>query len=372
MNQLKKWLSSMVCAVMLLGLLSGYSAYALEPLDTELSTAVTETVATPPRELIIESYSVAELDNHPEVIKRLEDAGIYDDIITTYDSLLKNPDAIILENVNKILSEPNSDIAPLTMSELQSILDIYGREDAYNSLKSEASAMQILLIDSPSSKAVSNIGVIMTGVDASGIEVYLVQVGIPVNITGSIVGYRLNQKNWSSTPIFKDSFKKYAIGNGSAYYVKNAVEYVKEKFDFDVTISCGTESKREKNSVYRYNFTAGAYNDITANGGQRHHYVSQDALKAYDFNVRKAWTIRMMAADHLKLSNSGSGTKAQNFRNQEKLHLKNKTYQNLLDMEMADFAAQSDSDGYFKNLKEKYRDEIIACTAAYQKMFGIF
>lgn len=41
-------------------------------------------------------------------------------------------------------------------------------------------------------------------------------------------------------------------------------------------------------------------------------------------------------------------------------------------MEMADFAAKSDSDGNFKNLKEKYRDEIIACTAAYQKMFGIF
>lgn len=114
----------MVCAVMFLGLLSGYSAYALEPLDTESSTTVTETVATPPRELFVESYSVAELDNHPEVIKRLDDAGIYDDIMAKYDSLLENPDAIILENVNKILSEPNSDVAPLTMSELQSILDM--------------------------------------------------------------------------------------------------------------------------------------------------------------------------------------------------------------------------------------------------------
>ena len=88
MNQLKKWLSGVLCAVVLLGMVSEYPAYALKPFDAGQDTTEVEPARTQPGNLIVERYSLAELDEHPEVIEYFKDVGIYDDITAEYSQML--------------------------------------------------------------------------------------------------------------------------------------------------------------------------------------------------------------------------------------------------------------------------------------------
>lgn len=380
MNQLKKWLSGVLCAVVLLGMVSEYPAYALKPFDAGQDTTEVEPARTQPGNLIVERYSLAELDEHPEVIEYFKDVGIYDDITAEYSQMLEHPDEAILENVNESLWEADPDATPMTMDELKDIQTRYDLEDsAYEALATEAEDMEVILYhyEATGSQTTRDLpfsgGTVTVALTNSGIHYYLTNVGDPIDhISGEVWGYRLNGSNWYNAPILHDTFESFLVDDGTLYYKQIKAEYVKEKFEDRIVLTQNGVSQVKSNigedDRIRYCFAVGPYKDIFANGGERHHFVSQTALKAYGFDTRAACCIRMVQADHKKLSNTGNKV---SYHNKEKEHLKNKTYSDLLQMETDDFKAQPDPDGKYRNLKVKYSDEITVCIKQYEDMFGV-
>ena len=109
---------------------------------------------------------------------------------------------------------------------------------------------------------------------------------------------------------------------------------------------------------------------MAALGGERHHFISQNTLSTYNYDVNKAYAIRMTHADHVLTSNWGSSTAAKNFRALESQYLANKQYKELIMLEVEDFTSKQDSYGR-ENLGTKYSPEIAACAIYYQDLFGI-
>lgn len=93
-------------------------------------------------------------------------------------------------------------------------------------------------------------------------------------------------------------------------------------------------------------------------------------MSAYDYDVNKAYAIRMTHADHVLTGNWGSSAAAKNFRARESQYLANKQYKDLIMLEVEDFTSKQDSYGR-ENLGTKYSPEIAACAIYYQNLFGI-
>ena len=188
-------------------------------------------------------------------------------------------------------------------------------------------------------------------------------------ISGEITLYQMSGTSWNKKTT--KSFSKTNVRNGVIYTWSVKKWAVKEKFEYDITVTDNglTEQfdNKNENNYYRYNFVAGAFDDITPNGGERHHFVSQSALSENGYSTKTAYSIRMMTADHRNTGSYGN----QNYVKQESALLKNRQYEDLLQKEVNDFKAKRDCDGIERNLQLKYHMEIITCLVEYEKLFGI-
>ena len=121
----------------------------------------------------------------------------------------------------------------------------------------------------------------------------------------------------------------------------------------------------------RYNFVAGPYTSITANGGERHHFVASNSIYLTGWNTSTAPAIRMIYRDHLNTPNWGNGTTQTLFRSQEVSYLRAGQYQTLLQMEVDGLKASPDSEGTYSNLADKYYDQLIYSLYLAEQYFGI-
>ena len=188
-------------------------------------------------------------------------------------------------------------------------------------------------------------------------------------ISGTITRYFLNDETWAK----KDSktFSKSIVTNGPVYTWRVQKWGVKEKFEYNITVKDNGKSHKydniNKHILSRYNFEAKPYDSFSANGGQRHHFIASAALSKNNFNSRKAYCIRMMAADHRKTGSYGSAA----YVNQVSDLLKNKKYEEALQKEVDDFKSNNDTEGIAGSLQQKYYNEVVICLANYTKLFGI-
>lgn len=188
-------------------------------------------------------------------------------------------------------------------------------------------------------------------------------------VTGTVTRYTLNDTSWVRQT--QRAVEKNNVMNGvvDAWFVSKWA--VKEKFEYDLVIVDNGVTNRfnniNKNNNYRYNFDAQPYNSFTANGGQRHHFVSQSALNSNGYNSNTAYCIRMMTADHRKTGSYGNTS----YVNQESQMLKNRQYEALLQKEVNDLKSKQDCDGIAGTLQQKYNDEVVTCLFQYERLFGI-
>lgn len=188
-------------------------------------------------------------------------------------------------------------------------------------------------------------------------------------VTGTVTRYTLNDTSWVRQT--QRAVEKNNVMNGvvDAWFVSKWA--VKEKFEYDLVIVDNGVTNRfnniNKNNYYRYNFDAQPYNSFTANGGQRHHFVSRSALNSNGYNSNTAYCIRMMTADHRKTGSYGNTS----YVNQESQMLKNRQYEALLQKEVNDLKSKQDCDGIAGTLQQKYNDEVVTCLFQYERLFGI-
>lgn len=209
-------------------------------------------------------------------------------------------------------------------------------------------------------------------VSASSFTIHaaLIDFNDPVDkVTGTVTLYGLNNTSWEKKT--QRSIDKKNVTNGVVDTWLISKRAVKEKFEYDlVAIDNGVTNKfnnLNKNDYYRYNFDAQPYNAFEANGGQKHHFVSQSALRQNGYNTNTAYCIRMMTADHRKTGSYGNSS----YVSQESQMLKNKQYEALLRKEVDDLKSKQDCDGIAGTLQQKYNNEVTTCLFHYERLFGI-
>lgn len=205
---------------------------------------------------------------------------------------------------------------------------------------------------------------------AFSIHAALIDYNDPLDkVTGTVTRYTLNDTLWVRQTQRTIDSKNVMNGVVDTWWVSKWA--VKEKFEYDLVIVDNGVTNRfnsiNKNDYCRYNFDAQPYNSFTANGGQRHHFVSQSALSSNSYNSNTAYCIRMMTADHRKTGSYGNSS----YVNQESQMLRNRQYEALLRKEVDDLKSKQDCDGIAGTLQQKYNDEVVTCLFQYERLFGI-
>lgn len=190
---------------------------------------------------------------------------------------------------------------------------------------------------------------------------------------GSYTHYRLDNTRWVNVNKGPINFRCTRITNGPIYMWYADKYWVKEKFEYEITITDNGTSEKftddgiESNRNTRYNFESKPYNRLTANGGQRHHFIPAASLTANGFNSNEAYCIRMMTADHKLTGSYGSSSYVRNITTL----LSNGQYHDAIEHEVNDLKATSDSEGQYTSLQQKYYVHVINCIYYYKQLFGL-
>ncbi len=115
----------------------------------------------------------------------------------------------------------------------------------------------------------------------------------------------------------------------------------------------------------------GAFKDVQALGGERHHFTSKDSLTAAGFNSNNAAAIRMMTNDHANTPSWGSGSAAILYRSTELALLREGKYREALQLAVDGLKAAPCSDGKYSNLQVKYYNEVVRALFLSELYFGI-
>lgn len=196
----------------------------------------------------------------------------------------------------------------------------------------------------------------------SGLNVTIVIIGAnPITrIHGTIYKNENVNGKWNRA-VASSSFNKQAVKTGLLHSWKTPKNKVSDSFTYTVTVENDGQRfvyNETEHKYQRYNFAAGAYNSLEALGGERHHFVSRDALTKAKFNAQTAPSIRMMKDDHLLTPNWGRGALADAYRAKEGEFLKAQKYYELLNWELEEFGKLQDPERKFSSLKAKYAPEL--------------
>lgn len=321
---------------------------------------------------ILEKVELDEIDDDEALYTYLEEFNGFEILKEEYENLSEHINMDLVSYINESLEGELEN--ELTLEDVEDLTNRYGLED---SAEDYIKANHELIVERDElTRQVSNVWYITYWTTNAGFSIKIAQVGDRLDVVrGSVSLYRMNGSSWHSSSIGKKTFSKSQVGNGTVFTWSIPAEYVKEKFEYSITVSEDVTTRRYDNigddDQLRFNFAAGKYNSLEAKGGERHHFVSQDALKSGNYSTNTAYCIRMTRDDHMKTGSYGSSTASRTYREEEKKLLKDKKYRELLQKEVDDFKAKKDPDGEFKNLSVKYYDEILICLAQYEKLFGI-
>lgn len=207
----------------------------------------------------------------------------------------------------------------------------------------------------------------------SGLSIVINGIGkSKVNVKGTLFNHRANGYDWVLNK--QTNIDKTVSTNGVVYQWNVPKYYVADYFTYNLVASSdGDTFKFERNDRFyqRYNFVVGYYSSMKAIGGERHHFVSNNALKATGFNSNKAPAVVMKNLDHAKTKSWGNSAAAVAYRNQEVNLIKAKKYKELIAMEVKGFTDAEDVDGKYQNLKVKYYDALVQLTLMTEQYFGI-
>ncbi|MBH0333016.1 hypothetical protein ABH14_25260 [Brevibacillus brevis] len=175
-------------------------------------------------------------------------------------------------------------------------------------------------------------------------------------VTGTITKYHLNGKNGNWVADRSVHIAQNLKGNGVFYTWDTPIAAVKDSFEYDlVIVDKGIKHPRNSNGEkhpFRYNFDVEPYNKLAALGGQRHHFVSRDALSRGGYDSNLAPAVRMLVSDHYNTPNYGGATK---YRDEELVLLNAGKFEELLEKEIQGFKDAKDSEEIYSNLFTKYQ-----------------
>ena len=123
-----------------------------------------------------------------------------------------------------------------------------------------------------------------TGDTSFRLKIYDIETGNPIeNVTGTVQMYYLQQGSWRAGP--KEDINTgplTAFDAGVVFTWDLDKHYVEEYFVCDITILDNgitySYSNRSDHHIIRTNYEAGPYSSLSANGGQRHHFIAATAL----------------------------------------------------------------------------------------------
>lgn len=330
------------------------------PLFAQLNVSTNEDTS------ILEMLSIDEIETNQEL----------NNFITEHNGfeLIEQEQGELRESVyTQIISEAGND---LSIDDIEELNDRYSLSEPLDEYLEPY--QQILVERNATTKAIDNVWYLTYYTSGSSFSIKVLNIHSNVSdpldsLSGNLYLYRLSKRTWykeSQVPIAKTQIK-----SGNVYTWNISSKYVKEKFEYDLTIVEDgvkwTYNNIDKDNHVRYNFDAGPYSTISANGGERHHFVSSYALGNTGYNTSSAYAIRMMYDDHIKTGSWGSSASSTTYRNEEVSLINNGKYQDLLQKEVDDLKSKRDSEGSRMNLCSKYYDEVIECLYAYEKLFGL-
>lgn len=313
-----------------------------------------------------EQMSVDKAMSSPEIVRFLEESGELDDFYQIQDELRENQYNISATQARTITGD--NSISNQYVQQLTEKYNLLIPNETNEGLIDNGT----INIQRNTRGSIIDIWYLYYSVTSSSFSVKaaLIDSDNPLdNVSGTITRYYLNGTSWSK----KDDkdFTKTAVKNGTVYTWYVSKWGVKEKFEYDITVTDNggvhNYDNNNEDNFTRYNFEAKPYNSFTANGGQRHHFIPATSLRNNGFDSNTAYCIRMMTADHRKTGSYGSSTYVSNITNL----LSNGDYQEALQTEVDDLQSEYDCEGIAGNLQQKYYDEVITCLYQYEILFGI-
>lgn len=193
-------------------------------------------------------------------------------------------------------------------------------------------------------------------------------------ISGTIKKYNKSKDNWKAVSPVRN-FSKASVNSGIVNTWTTARTAVSDYFEYKITVqengSTWSYNNTGQVNKQRYNFYGGIFKKMSALGGERHHFVSNDALKRASYNSDNAPAIRMIYRDHLNTPSWGSSFESIKYRDKEFDLLNSKKYVELLQMEVDGLKAAKDSEGKYSNLQIKYINEVLEVLYLSELYFGI-
>ncbi|MEE4568992.1 hypothetical protein V2U94_15295 [Paenibacillus polymyxa] len=349
---------------------------------------------------VLDSFAIEDLDKYPDVKDYISKKG--------FDSYLKDEAQTndIVEpspfKFSAIQIQPNAERSAVTFSTYGEIPNLSGvtsstygetlniseeltpeKEDAiaekYGLTKPETRVLNhsqnILVQRNMVTNSIVNVWMLNYVYTNSDFTITIMNTGTdPIDsISGTLKKYNKSRDTWKLGATRK--FNKVAVKTGIVYKWATGREAVSDYFEYQISVNDnGTVVNYDnigKTTYQRYYFRAGAYNLITAFGGERHHFVANQSLTATGFNANKAPAVRMLYRDHLNTPSWGSSASAIAFRDNEQSLLRNKQYEDLIRLEVSGLKGAADSEGKFPNLEQKYYYELVDAILLTEKYFGI-
>lgn len=321
----------------------------------------------------LEGIKIEDIDNYPDVKEIIKEKGFQHLLETGTEK-----DEFLYDHLNLAQPEAASMFEDLDQERLSEIAEKLGLQMP-GEQKPEVIVDEFFLVKYKDNtrEIVDNIWYLTYSADDYGFKIGLVNIGFDKidSITGTVDMYKKSGRNW----VFggKKAVSKFQAGNGTVDTWNFSKSNVSDYFEYNLTVTedgqtwTYSNKKDNKYQYQRYNFAFGPYSSMSASGGERHHLISQDALNKSGFNSNSAPALRMLAEDHAKTPNWGNSTASNTFREKEKTLLKQKKYEDLIQLEVDAFKNISDPEGKSKNLAVKYNDYLVLCAYSYYNYFGI-
>lgn len=310
----------------------------------------------------IEHISSEDLYLHPDVMQFLEENKSTQFIL---DNEQPDDELISLYGLNDKVSLP--DVSDTELTRLESA---YGLERPDTEI---LESNQDILIQRNQLQSVVTVWYVTYFATNAGFTVNVNGVGSnSITFSGKLTNYRAAGYGWQADKSV--NFTKTTKANGIVYNWALPKTYVSDYFTYDIkaTSNGTTYNYNRKDDYYqRYNFAVGTYSGLTASGGERHHFVSKDALGKAKFNTNTAPSIRMITPDHAKTKSWGNSFESNNYRAKELELLNKKDYVELIRLEVQGFKTTADPSKKFSSLESKYYDALVQVILLTEKYFGI-
>jgi len=327
-----------------------------------------------------ESFNVEELDKHLDVKEYISTQGFEDDAsnfvrenkIQKFNEITQLEQRSLEGSGNEIIDDETKEY----------ISQKYGLiKPDYTDVKSDVQVIvqkssEMQSSDNVSTQAViDNVWYLTYWTTPTGFQVDVLNIGDdPIDtIRGSVQQKKLNST--TSNDGGRYSFNKSNVSSGLVTNWSTIRESVKEAFEYQITVVedgfTFTYNNIGDYDQVRFNFAVGPYSALTANGGERHHFVSRDALSQSGWNTNTATAIRMTRLDHMQTPSYQNSTAAKLFRAQELSYLTAGQYEALLQLEVNSYQDTPDPDGIYNTLAKKYYEYISYALYYMELYFGI-